>query len=372
MPADHVLRLDLGERSYAITIGAGLLDRAGELLAPLVPLRRTVIVTDENLARTRHPARLAAALEGAGVTSRQIVLPPGEATKSWRQLEALVDDLLAHGVERRSTVVALGGGVIGDLAGFAASTILRGIDFIQIPTTLLAQVDSAVGGKTGINSAHGKNLIGAFHQPRAVLIDTAVLDDLPLRELRAGYAEVVKYGFIRDADGFFAWLEEHGAALLAGDAGIRAEAVRRSLETKAVIVAEDERETTGLRALLNFGHTFAHAYEALAGYDGGLLHGEAVALGMVNAFALSARLGHCPPGDLERARAHLDGLGLPTRPAQVSNRRFDVDQLLAAMGRDKKVENAKLRFVLAHRIGAAFTSGDVPEAAVRAVLAQDV
>jgi 3-dehydroquinate synthase len=371
MPADHTLRVDLGERSYTITIGSGLLDRAGELLAPLLPLRRTVVVTDANLARTGHPARLAAALENAGIASRAIVLPAGEATKSWRQLEDLVEDLLAHGVERRSAVIALGGGVIGDLVGFAAATILRGIDFIEIPTTLLAQVDSAVGGKTGINSAHGKNLIGAFHQPRAVLIDTAVLDDLPLRELRAGYAEVVKYGFIRDADGFFDWLERHGEGVLAGDPAARAEAVRRSLGVKAAIVASDERETSGERALLNFGHTFAHAYEALAGYDGGLLHGEAVAIGMLDAFALSARLGHCPTSEWQRAHAHLARLGLPTRVAEVSNRQFGVDRLLEAMGRDKKVENARRRFVLAQRIGAAFVSADVPEAAVRAVLARD-
>ena len=371
MQAASVLRVALGDRGYEITIGTGLLDRAGMLLAPLLPLRRVVIVTDENLARTPHPARLVAALERDGVASRTIVLPPGESSKSWRCLEQLVGDLLAHGVERRSVVVALGGGVIGDLVGFAAAVTLRGLDFIQIPTTLLAQVDSSVGGKTGLNTAHGKNLVGAFHQPRAVLIDTGVLDDLPLRELRAGYAEVVKYGFIRDADGLFDWLEKHGAALLAGDPAARATAIRRSLEVKAAIVAADERETTGERALLNFGHTFAHAYEALAGYDGGLLHGEAVAIGMLDAFALSVRLGHCRPAELERARAHLARLGLPTRLADVSNRPFAVDALLAAMRRDKKVENARLRFVLAQRIGAAFTSADVPEEAVRAVLGRD-
>ncbi len=372
MQAASVLRASLGERSYDITIDAGLLDRAGTLLAPLLAQRRVVVVTDENLARTAHPARLVAALERADIASRTIVLPAGESTKSWGHLERLVDDLLAHGVERRSALVALGGGVIGDLVGFAAAVTLRGLEFIQIPTTLLAQVDSSVGGKTGINTAHGKNLVGAFHQPRAVLIDTAVLDDLPLRELRAGYAEVVKYGFIRDADGLFDWLELHGAALLAGDPAARAEAIRRSLEVKAAIVAADERETTGERALLNFGHTFAHAYEALAGYDGGLLHGEAVAVGMADAFALSARLGYCPSADLDRALGHLTRLGLPTRIADVSNRPFAPDGLLAAMGRDKKVENARLRFVLAHRIGAAFISADVPETAVRAVLARDV
>jgi 3-dehydroquinate synthase len=370
MSAAIVLPVALGERSYEIRIGAGLLDRAGDLLARVLPLRRTVIVTDENLARTPHPDRLEAGLERAGIASRRIVVPAGEGSKSWPVLERLVDDVLGGGAERRSSLVALGGGVIGDLVGFAAAIALRGIDYVQIPTTLLSQVDSAVGGKTGINSRHGKNLVGAFHQPRAVLIDTTVLDDLPLREVKAGYAEVVKYGFIRDA-GFFAWLEEHGAAVLRGDAQARAEAIRRSLEVKAAVVAADERETTGERALLNFGHTFAHAYEALAGYDGGLLHGEAVSVGMARALSLSVRLGHCPSADLERAVDHLQRLGMPVRIGEVSNRPFPIDDLLAAMGRDKKVENARLRFVLARRIGEAFTTADVPEAAVRAVLAED-
>jgi 3-dehydroquinate synthase len=371
MSAVQELRVSLDERSYPIAIGAGLLDRAGERLAPLVPLRRTLIVTDENVARTDHPLRLVAALERAGIGSRTLVLPAGEGTKSWRFLEQVVDECLAFGVERRSVVVALGGGVIGDLVGFAAAVTLRGIDFVQVPTTLLAQVDSAVGGKTGINTRHGKNLVGAFHQPRAVLIDTGVLDGLPVRELRAGYAEIVKYGLIREAGGFFDWLDEHGPAVLAGGAEARAQAIRRSLEVKAAIVAADETETTGERALLNFGHTFAHAYEALAGYDGGLLHGEAVAVGMVKALALSVRLGHCAPGELARARAHLARLGLPTRVAEVSNRAFPPDGLLAAMARDKKVEDARLRFVLVRRIGEAFTSADVPVEAVREVLAED-
>jgi 3-dehydroquinate synthase len=373
--AADVLRVALGgERGYDIAVGEGLLDRAGELLAPLLlPSRRAVVVaTDANLAtRTPHPDRLEAALARAGIASRRIVLPAGEGTKSWACLERLVDDLLAHGAERRSCVVALGGGVVGDLVGFAAAVVLRGIGYVQVPTTLLAQVDSAVGGKTGINTAHGKNLVGAFHQPEAVLVDTSVLDDLPPRELKAGYAEVVKYGFIRDAGGFFDWLEANGASVLAGDPAARATAIRRSLEVKAAVVAADERETKGERALLNFGHTFAHAYEALAGYDGALLHGEAVAIGMLHAFALSVRLGHCPAGDLERARSHLERLGLPSRPADVSNRPFPPDALLAAMARDKKVEDTRLRFVLARRIGSAFTSADVPEADVRAVLAGD-
>lgn len=366
------LDVTLGERSYPIHIGPGLIDRADELLASLLPLRRTVVVTDENLARTRHPIRLVAALERAGVTARTYVLPVGEATKSFRFLEQVIDELLDFGMERRSTVIALGGGVIGDLVGFAAGITLRGIDFIQVPTTLLAQVDSAVGGKTGINTRQGKNLVGVFHQPRAVLIDTAVLDGLPVRELRAGYAEIAKYGVIRDAGRFFDWLEAHGAAVLAGDPDARTEAIRRSLEVKAAIVAADEHETSGERALLNFGHTFAHAYEALADYDGSLLHGEAVSVGMVKAMTLSSQLGHCDPADVERLRTHLGGLGLPTRIAEVSNRDFPVDDLLGAMGRDKKVEAARIRFVLARRIGDAFTSADVPPEAVRAVLAENV
>ena len=366
------LEVALGARSYPIHIGAGLIERAGELLAPHIPLRRTVIVTDENLAPTRHPLQLVAALERAGIAARTYVLPAGEAAKSWRFLEQVVAELLSFGMERRSTVVALGGGVIGDLVGFAAAITLRGIDFVQVPTTLLAQVDSAVGGKTGINTGHGKNLVGAFHQPRAVMIDTAVLDGLPLRELRAGYAEIAKYGVIRDAGGFFTWLEANGAAVLEGDRSARAEAIRRSLEIKAAIVAADEHETSGERALLNFGHTFGHAYEALADYDGSLLHGEAVAVGMVKAMALSAALGHCDAAHLERLRVHLAGLGLPTRVAEVSNRAFAVDDLLVAMGRDKKVEASRIRFVLARRIGEAFTSTDVPEEAVRTVLAEDV
>lgn len=361
------LRVELGERSYPISIGAGLLDRAGELLTPLLPQPRAVVVTDANLALTPHPARLVASLERAGVPARRIVLPAGEASKSWPVLERLVEDLLAGGVERGTTLVALGGGVIGDLVGFAAAVTLRGLPYVQVPTTLLAQVDSAVGGKTGINSRHGKNLVGAFHQPRAVLIDTAVLDDLPPRELKAGYAEVAKYAFIKDV-AFFDWLEANGRAVLRGDAQARVHAVRRSLEIKAAVVAADEREITGERALLNFGHTFAHAYEALAGYDGGLLHGEAVAVGMAHAFDLSVRLGHCPAADAERARAHLRELGLPVTIAQASRRAFPADELLAAMRRDKKVEGGRLRFVLARRIGEAFASAEVPEDAVRAVL----
>jgi 3-dehydroquinate synthase len=364
------LRVELGLRSYDIAIGHELLGRAGELLAPLLRLPRTVVVTDEHLAATPHPARLEASLASAGIAARRITVPAGEATKGIGPLERLLDDLLAHGAERRLTVIAMGGGVVGDLAGFAAAVLLRGVDYIQIPTTLLAQVDSAVGGKTGINSRHGKNLIGAFHQPRAVLIDTATLATLPERELKAGYAEVVKYGLIRDA-AFYDWLELNGPAILAGDPAAQAQAVRRSLEIKAAIVTVDERETGNERALLNFGHTFAHAYEGLAGYDARLLHGEAVSVGMVKALRLSHLLGHCPGQDVDRAVRHLRSLGMPTRLADLDLPSFPSDALLAAMGRDKKVLNARLRFILLNRIGDAFIAGDVPEEAVREVLAQD-
>jgi 3-dehydroquinate synthase len=362
------LRVDLGERAYDILIGDGLLERAGELLAPILRLPRAVLVTDRHLAETPHPERLERSLARAGVAVRRVTLPPGEATKGMDQLERLLDDLLAHGAERRLTVIAMGGGVVGDLAGFAAAILLRGVDYVQVPTTLLAQVDSAVGGKTGINSRHGKNLIGAFHQPRAVLIDTGTLATLPERELKAGYAEVVKYGLIRDAR-FFDWLEANGPAVLAGDPRAQAHAIRRSLAIKAAIVVADERETGTERALLNFGHTFAHAYEALAGYGGGLLHGEAVSIGMGQALRLSHRLGHLSGQDAERARRHLERLAMPLRPADLGLGPFPTDGLLAAMGRDKKVQDARLRFILLRRIGDAYLSADVPEAAVREVLA---
>ena len=364
------VHVGLGDRAYDVLIGPGLIDGAGGLIAPLLKRRRVAVVTD-SIVGDYHGERLAVALEKGGVAVDTITVPAGEESKSFAGLESLSAQLLALKLDRGDLIVAFGGGVVGDLAGLAAAIYKRGIDFIQIPTTLLAQVDSSVGGKTAIDTPAGKNLIGAFHQPKAVLIDTEVLDGLPLRELRAGYAEVAKYGLIRDADGFFPWLERHGAAVLSGDPAARAEAIRRSLEVKAAIVAADERETSGERALLNFGHTFGHAYEALAGYDGGVLHGEAVSIGMVKALRLSVRLGHCPSADLERARAHLAGLGLPTRIAEVSNRPFPADQLLAAMAKDKKVESGRLRFVLVRGIGEAFTSGEVPKEAVLATLAED-
>ncbi len=360
------LTVALGRRSYTICIGPGLLDEAGARIAPLLAHRRLFVVTDENVAAAGHLARLERALAARGLAAEVLVLPPGEHTKSFAHLERLIDDLLARGIERASTILALGGGVVGDLAGFAAAIVLRGVDYIQLPTTLLAQVDSAVGGKTGIDTRRGKNLVGAFKQPRLVLADTTTLDTLPPRELRAGFAEVVKYGCIRDPQ-FFAWLERAGARLLAGEEGARQRAIRRALEIKAEIVAADETEQSGIRALLNFGHTFAHALEALAGYDGRLLHGEAVAVGMGMAAELSHRLGLAPARDGARLEAVLAAAELPTTPA-AAGIAADPDRVLALMRRDKKVAGGELRFVLWRGIGRAELVGGVEEAVVRTVL----
>ena len=294
----RTIAVELGDRRYPILIEAGLIDRAADALAPLAWGRPMAIVTDSNLRP--HLARLQASLEATGIASEALVLPPGEASKSWAVLAQVCDWLMARGIERSDHVLALGGGVMGDLIGFACAILKRGCPFVQIPTTLLAQVDSSVGGKTAINTAAGKNLIGAFHQPAMVLIDPAVLDTLPPRELAAGYAEVVKYGLIDDAD-FFAWCEAHGAALLAGDAAARERAIAHSVAAKARIVAADEHETNGTRALLNLGHTFGHALEAEAGFDGSLIHGEAVAAGIALAFRFSVARGLCPAEEIGRA-----------------------------------------------------------------------
>jgi 3-dehydroquinate synthase len=367
---DEPLVVELAERRYPIHISCGLLDRAGEILAPLLPRPLALLVTDTNVALTPHLARLEASLAAAGIAVRRIVVVPGESSKSLESYGRLVEAMLATGIDRKTTVLALGGGVIGDLAGFAAATALRGLPFVQLPTSLLAQVDSSVGGKTGINSAHGKNLIGAFHQPLAVLIDVDVLLDLPERQLLAGYAEVIKHGCLADAD-YFAWLETHAAAMLAGDPALRMQAIRRSVEIKAGVVAADERETTGQRALLNFGHTFAHAYEALTGYGDRLLHGEAVALGMVKAARLSAAIELAPSADALRLEAHLESLGIATNPRRLLNQGFPVDAVIEAMTRDKKAEAGALRFVLWRGIGRAFLTGGVDAAILREVLAAD-
>ncbi|MDP6427901.1 MAG: 3-dehydroquinate synthase [Rhodospirillales bacterium] len=359
------LHLALGERSYDILVGGGLLDRAGELALPVLKSPGAIIVSDDNVAPL-YLERLRQSLAGAKIDCRDVVLPAGEQTKNFRHLEELINRLLDMKVERGTTLIALGGGVIGDLVGFAASVILRGIDFIQVPTTLLSQVDSSVGGKTGIDTRHGKNLVGAFHQPRLVIADLETLDSLPAAELRAGYAETAKYGLINDA-GFFAWLEDAGKSLLDGDIDARRRAVTTSCRAKADIVAEDERET-GKRALLNLGHTFGHALEAETGFCGALLHGEAVAIGIVMAFELSARLGLCPPQDTARVRAHYSEVGLPTDPPAIEGVDWNPDRLIGHMSADKKVEAGAITFILARGIGEAFIARDIGLDDVRAVL----
>lgn len=352
-------------RSYDVLVGSGLLDAAGGLIAPFAPRRRCAIVTDETVA-VLHLSRLQASLTAAGLSAPAIILPPGEGQKSWAGLERLSEQLLALELERRDIVIAFGGGVIGDLAGFCAGVLKRGVDFVQIPTTLLAQVDSSVGGKTAINASAGKNLIGLFHQPRLVLADRDVLVTLPARERLAGYAEIVKYGLIDDP-AFFAWCEDHAGALLAGDAAALAHAVETSVAAKARVVAADEREG-GVRALLNLGHTFAHAFEAEIGFDDRvMLHGEAVGLGLGLAYRFSAAQGLCPPGDAARVSAHLDAAGF-ARPHTAPGGPFRADRLVAAMAHDKKVEDGRLTFILARAIGASFVAKDVSAAAVRAFL----
>jgi len=362
-----VVTVALAERAYDIVVGDGVLDGAGMRVAALTGKRPALVISDETVAEL-YLQRLEETLADGGISVRTLIVPPGEATKSFDGFARLAERALAAGVERRTLIVALGGGVVGDLAGFLAATLLRGLDFVQVPTTLLAQVDSSVGGKTGINTGAGKNLVGAFHQPRLVLADVGTLATLPPRELRAGYAETVKYGLIDDPE-FFSWCETNAEALLAGDIDTRRYAVVAACRAKARIVAADEREA-GARALLNMGHTFGHALEAAAGYSGGLLHGEAVAIGMVMAFELSATLGLCPPEDAARMRRHLSAHGLPTGlSAQAfGGRRPDPDRLIEHMAADKKVANGRVRFVLTRGIGAAFMADDVELSAVRKIL----
>ena len=349
-----------GFRPYQVLVGEGLLASAGELVAPLLPRKRAAVVTDETVGALHGPA-LIAALERAGVTSTVVSVPPGEASKSFGQLEDLCDALLALDLDRGDQVIAFGGGVVGDLAGFAAAIYKRGVDFIQVPTTLLAQVDSSVGGKTAIDTPRGKNLIGAFHQPRLVLCDLGVLDTLPERELRAGYAEVVKYGLLGDA-AFFAWLETHGPAVLARQPEALAHAVAHGVAMKAAIVAEDARDH-GRRALLNLGHTFGHAIEAETGFA--MLHGEAVALGCALAFRFSAREGLCAEADARRAEAIFAAAGLPARLDEAPGPPFAADALVAHMRQDKKAEGGSLVLILANGIGQAFAAKGVDPSAVR-------
>jgi len=361
----------LDGRGYDILIGVGLIARAGAHAAAVLPRRRVVVIADATVAAL-HGRTLADGLAATGFAQTMLTVPAGEHSKSLAVLGDLLERMTEGGLDRQTGVIAFGGGVVGDLAGFAAAVALRGLPLIQVPTTLLAQVDSSVGGKTGVNLTTGKNLVGAFHQPRLVLCDTGVLATLPLRERRAGYAEVVKYGLIDDP-ALFAWCEAHGAEVLAGDPGAVAEAVRACCAAKARVVAEDERETKpdGGRALLNLGHTFAHALEAEVGYDGAqLLHGEAVGVGLCLAFALSARLGLCALEDAERVRAHLAASGLPAGLAML-NRRFSADRLIAHMRRDKKAEAGQLAFILARGVGQALISRDVPADEVAALLADE-
>ena len=364
--------VSLGERSYHIHIGENLLEGAGALLAPHVSStapRHVPIITDEVVYDLYFPA-FSASLSGAGLAPVPIVVPSGEKTKSFTYLEVVVDSLLRAHVERGSLIVALGGGVVGDLTGFAAGVVKRGIGFAQVPTTLLAQVDSSVGGKTAINTVHGKNLVGVFHQPRVVIADTSVLKTLPRRELLGGYAEVVKYGLLGD-ESFFSWLETNGAHALAGDTQAIAHAVAHSCVMKASIVAKDEREE-GERALLNLGHTFGHALEAATGDSDRLLHGEGVAIGMCLAFRLSEELGLCASGTAERVSRHLDEVGLPTRIDQIDRAVPGPADLLELMRQDKKVRHGRLTLVLARGIGEAFLTRDIGPERLEAFLAAEM
>jgi 3-dehydroquinate synthase len=364
-----IIPVRLGDRSYDVRVTAGLLDDGAAALAPYASRRPFAIVTDDQVAQAQWP-RLKASLEKAGLAAELLVLPSGETTKSWQQLERLTDWLIDQGTERKDHVIALGGGVIGDLVGFACAILKRGCAFIQIPTTLLAQVDSSVGGKTAINSRAGKNLVGAFHQPSLVLIDPTVLDTLDRRTVAAGYAEVIKYGLIDDA-AFFDWCEANGEALLSGDAAAREYAIGKSVSAKAAIVGEDERETSGTRALLNLGHTFGHALEAEHGFSDSLLHGEGVAAGMALAFHYSVRRGHCPASDAERLTRHLRAIGLP---ASLSDARVTAsgEALVAHMLHDKKMDSGTLPFLLANGIGQTFLARDVDLVDVAAFLDSDV
>ena len=364
--ATQSLRVELGERAYEILVGPGLIAHAGEAIAPLMRRRQAVVVTDEIVAG-HFLGPLRDNLSAAGISHEAIILAPGEATKDLGHYGRLVDDILACGVERGTMLVALGGGVVGDITGFVAATLLRGIDFVQIPTTLLAQVDSSVGGKTAINTAAGKNLLGAFYQPRLVLADTDTLATLPPRELRAGYAETVKYGLIRDAE-FFAWLDAENHAVYDLDATALTRAVLTSCRMKAEIVAADERETGDERALLNFGHTFGHALEAETGFGDALLHGEAVGLGMVLAFDFAARLGLVAADEARRVRYHLEAAGLPTELKAAGLSGAAADRLLAHMGKDKKVRDGRITLILPRRIGDVFVMRDAPADELRAFL----
>jgi 3-dehydroquinate synthase len=366
--APAVVTVDLGPRSYDILIGRDLVERAGAILAERLPGVRFAIVTDATIARL-HLDRLTASLADAGIEHTTIVMPPGEESKSFAGLANVVDGVLGARMERSDAVLAFGGGVVGDLAGFAAAIVRRGMRVVQMPTNVLAQVDSSIGGKTGINTPRGKNLVGAFHQPSLVLADAGVLDSLPPRIFNAGYAEIAKFGLLGDAE-FFAWLEANWRAVAAGWPE-REHAITVACRGKATFVANDEREE-GVRALLNLGHTFGHALEAATGYSDRLLHGEAVSIGTVLAFAFSARRGLCMPDDALRVVRHLDEIGLPTRMSQIPGDPMTVDTLMEHIAQDKKVSRGQLTFILVRGIGEAFIARDVTATEVSAFLAQEL
>jgi shikimate kinase/3-dehydroquinate synthase len=361
------VEISLAHTAYDIFIGPDVLRRAGALLAPLLPQKRAIIISDSTVAAL-YLQPLLDSLAETEISATSVIIPPGESSKSFKEFERVTNTILEAGIERRTSIIALGGGVVGDLAGFVAATTLRGLPFVQIPTTLLSQVDSSVGGKTGINTRYGKNLIGAFHQPLAVLSDTNVLSTLPERELRAGYAEILKSALIGDPE-FFSWCESRAPALLSLDTEALSEAVERSCIFKASVVAGDEREekASGGRALLNLGHTFGHALEAEMGYDGSLLHGEAVSIGLFLAFKLSVQMGLCPQADLDRLSAHLQFCNMPSRISD-TGRNFSADVLMSHMKRDKKMRDGNLSFILTRGIGKAFTCTDVAPERVRELL----
>jgi 3-dehydroquinate synthase len=363
------LRVDLAGRAYDIVVGAGLIAQAGKEIAALGRRKRVFIVSDDHVA-ARYLAPLKASLDTAGIKHESAVMPPGEASKSFGVLEQLVGQMLDANLERGELVIALGGGVIGDLTGFAAGIVKRGLDYVQVPTALLAQVDSSVGGKTAIDMPQGKNLVGLFHQPVLVLADTTVLDSLPPRELRAGFAEVLKYGLIGDA-AFAEWVASNSDAILKSAGPERRQAIVRSCQMKARVVEADERES-GTRALLNLGHTFAHAIEACAGYSGKVLHGEAVAAGCAMAFDLSERVGLAPAGETARVRGWISKAGLPASFADLPEIGASEDDLVELMRQDKKAADGKLVFVLARGVGKAFVARDVDEGAVRSLLKDEL
>ena len=362
------IQVDIIGAEYPIHIGAGIIGNAGDYIGDILNDRRAIIITDAAVKDT-WAADLKIAIAPHCGRLDFLTVPSGEASKSVAAFGQLAEDILALNIDRRAVLIAVGGGVIGDLVGFVAASVLRGVDFIQVPTTLLAQVDSSVGGKTGINAAAGKNLIGAFHQPKAVIADTKTLASLPLREIRAGYAEVVKYGLLGDAE-FFGWLEQNHRRIFDLDDRVLIETIKRCCQAKADIVAKDELEKNGGRALLNLGHTFAHAYEAEAGYDGSVLHGEAVACGIIDAYRLSAALNLSDAGDLDRVLNHWEAAGLPRHRSMLSNKlgQASPDALIAHMKKDKKALDGKMVFVVPHGIGAAHINPNINEADILAIL----